>query len=125
MNLIARCVRTLARITQKTVAIRGSVRLAWLSTTNKNALLDFTTMTQLTEDTRKQVAQAIDAVSTPLTIKDYQGGRADVVVIFDDKWGVRELRTEWLRNHRDAFKIVDYKKSDENKSWMQLKEKQQ
>jgi len=80
-------------------------------------------MTQLTVDTRKQVAQAIDTVSTSLIIKEYQGSRADVVVIFDHKRGVQELRAEWLRNHRDAFEIVDYMRSDENKSWMQLKEK--
>jgi len=78
-------------------------------------------MTQLTVDTRKQVAQAIDTVSTSLTIKDYQGSRADVVVIFDHKRGVQELRTEWLKNHRDAFEIVDYQECEN--SWMQVKAK--
>ena len=80
-------------------------------------------MPQLTVYTRKRVVQAVDAVNTPLTIKDYQGARADVVVVFDDKHGVQELRAEWLRNHRDAFEIVDQHKSDMNKSWIQLKEK--
>ena len=71
----------------------------------------------------KQIAQAANEVDTVSDVEEYKGPRADVVIHFDHKHGVQSFRTEWLKNHRDDFEIVDYMMSDENKSWMQVKEK--
>ena len=55
-------------------------------------------------------------------VQEYKGKRADIVVVFDHKHGVQELRTKWLRNHRQDFEIVDYaQNSADLDSWMQLK----
>ena len=69
----------------------------------------------------KQIAQAANEVDTVSDVEEYKGPRADVVIHFDHKHGVQAFRTEWLKNHRDAFEIVDYQECES--SWMQVKAK--
>jgi len=69
----------------------------------------------------KQIAQAANTVDTVSFVEQYKGDRADIVVHFEHEHGVQELRTEWLKNHRDDFEIVDYNQGEN--SWMQLKAK--
>jgi len=66
------------------------------------------------------IAQAVNAVRSVESVDEVVDNRADVVVYFDNPHGPQELRTEWLKNHRDDFEIVDYS-SNEKTSWMQLK----
>jgi len=49
-----------------------------------------------------------------------QSNYADLVVYFDNQNGPQALRTEWLKNYRDDFEIVDYQ-ATEQAAWMQLK----
>ena len=66
------------------------------------------------------IAQAVNAVRSVESVDEFVGNRADVVVYFDNPRGPQELRTEWLKNHRDNFEIVDYS-TNEKDPWMQLK----
>mgnify|MGYP000093600268 CR=1 FL=1 len=69
----------------------------------------------------RQIAQAANKVDAVSFVEKYKGPRADVVIHFDHKHGVQDFRTEWLKNHRDDFEIIDYQKCEN--SWMQVKDK--
>ena len=70
----------------------------------------------------EEMAQAVNAVEAVTGFDEYQGNRADIVVYFNCDHGVQAFRAEMLRNHRDAFSIVEYKLNGDN-SYAQLKAK--
>jgi hypothetical protein len=68
----------------------------------------------------EEMAQAVNTVDSVSGVEEVQSNYADIVVYFEDQHGPQALRTEWLKNHRDNFEIVDYSVNG-SKSWMQLK----
>jgi len=72
------------------------------------------------EKPNAKMAQAVSTVNSVTDVQEHKGPQADVVVIFDNDYGVQELRAEWLRNHRDDFQIVEQDTSG-TVAWMQLK----
>jgi hypothetical protein len=70
----------------------------------------------------EEMTQAINAVDSVSGVEKVQSNRADIVVYFENQHGPQALRTEWLKNHRDNFEIVDHGTNSKN-PWMQLKAK--
>ena len=68
----------------------------------------------------REMAQAVNAVDSASGVDEVQSNYADLVVYFDNQNGPQALRTEWLKNYRDDFEIVDYQ-ATEQAAWMQLK----
>jgi len=68
----------------------------------------------------EEMAQAVNTVDSVSGVEEVQSNYADIVVYFEDQHGPQALRTEWLKNHRDNFEIVDYSANGDT-SWMQLK----
>ena len=66
------------------------------------------------------ISQAVNAVDSVCSFDEVVDSRADIVVYFDNSHGPQALRTEWLKNHRGDFEIVDYSVNGQQ-SWMQLK----
>jgi len=67
----------------------------------------------------REIAQAVNKNEHVKKVDTVEGNFADYVIQFSHEHGIQELRTEWLKNHREDFELGDYQKNGEN-SWIHV-----